>query len=145
MSDNQNTIPQGATGAPPAKDANDEIIDLVQSVRVKAIKELTEKGLPQATQKEEREFLQSMLQGAASTAVAMKRIKAEENATMSNLAVAQAVAKAVAQARVLRNQQKPSKQDQTVAQIPVKLVPGQTDVGAIPVMSSSIRSLADED
>lgn len=143
MTQYQNDNTEGATEAPPVKDANDEIIELVQAVRKRAIKDLSDVKIPSNTEKEDRLFLLAMLQGAASTAVAMKRIKAEENATQSNQAIAKSIAQAVAEARILRSKNKPNKEQQRIEQLDVELVPGQTEVGAIPVMSAAIRSMGD--
>ncbi len=121
-------------------DANDRMIASIQSKRESFIAQLTPEGkLPSSA--EDRAILMGLLNGAASTAIACKKIKAEEKTSVSQQQMAQAMADAVrvmqaTQSANHRNRLAPPLRD--VPLVEVELVEGNTDIGTRPVSTSAV-------
>lgn len=137
---NIDVAPQAGAGEQKI-DENDRIINSMQTMREKFIGQLAVNGkLP--SDKEDRQVLLSLMDGATRTALAGKKIKADEKATVSqaqmvaNLAEAVRIARSNASA-ALRSGGAPVRE---VPKREVHLVPGHTDTGDFPVSTSAIMN-----
>lgn len=120
-------------------DENDVDIKSMQFLRKTFIAKLTEGGvLP--SDPDDRAAVLTLMKDVTSSAIASKRIKADEKAAMSNASVVSNLTEAV---RIMAAQKQASRRasrsaQQQVEVVPVKLVPGHTDVGVLPINTAAI-------
>lgn len=134
--------PVGSSEEKPAIDANDVIIHKTQALRMEFIEQLTPNGrIPEDPLA--RAAVIQLLNGAAGTAIASKRIKADEKAAESQAAMLNSIVEA---ATALRNGRAKAsapthiRGGAEVTDVPVKIVPGHTDIGMLPVDTQRILS-----
>lgn len=141
MSDNTDTaIPEGGEEIE-SPDINDTDIKSMQDLRKKFIGQLAPNGqFP--TDVENRNALLSLMKATTSSAVAMKKIKADAKAVMSQAQTVKNLAEIVriqsSQAAAANRTRRQAQLD--VPTLKVSLVPGQTDVGCIPVSTAAIMN-----
>ena len=138
-------------GAEEVIDINDQDIRLIQEMRKGFIAELTRNGkLP--SDMEDRSTLMTLMSQTTGTALASKKIKADEKTATSNAVVVQNMAEAIraaasnASAARRRNTIEAGngvRRALDVEEVPVRLVPGQTAIGCFPVSTTSIANGGD--
>lgn len=132
-------------------DINDQDIRLIQEMRKGFIAELARSGkLP--SDMEDRATLLTLMAQTTGTALASKKIKVDEKTATSNAVVVQNMAEAIraaasnASAARRRNAVDASagvRRALEVEEVPVRMVPGQTDIGCFPISTTSVANGGD--
>lgn len=145
MSENiDHSTPGGATDDGQI-DVNDRDIRMVQDLRKRFIGELTSSNKA-PSDPEDRTFLLALMQQTTATAIAGKKIKADEKAATNNASMVKVLADVVRSSMgsaSANNRAKSAKQRREVPVKEVTLVDGHTDIGTIPLAVSSIAQGGD--
>lgn len=138
MSLNATSIAQGSGDQPETIDENDRIIAYTQSLREKAVVSvmMNDGGVPK--DKDDRTFFASMLDGMSKTALAGKKIKADAQQAKSQTALTMAIVAATQASSSARPPRRRNPAAQLVDDKAIVVVPGQTDRGTFPVLTSTI-------
>lgn len=132
-------------------DINDSDILQVQNLRKLFIAQLTPGGKVPSSM-EDRQFLLAVMGQTTSTALASKKIKADEKSTATQAAIAMSFAEVVRSSTAnasanLRAQAKRRgksiEEMREVEEVEIKNVPGHRDIGFIPVSTASIANGGD--
>lgn len=122
-------------------DDNDIDIKSMQVLRKTFIAELAKDGkFP--TDPEDRQALMALMKDTTSSAIASKRIKADEKTAMSNASIVSNITEAVrimaANKQAANRTRRGALRDVEVVE--VKTVPGHTDVGVLPINTAAIAN-----
>lgn len=122
-------------------DENEIDIKSMQVLRKSFIKQLAVDGIF-PSDPENRTALIALMKDTTASAISSKRIKADEKTATSNAQVAANMAEAVRIA--MANKAAAHRSNRAVVQdvvsVPVKMVPGHTDVGILPINTAAIAA-----
>ena len=146
-----NAATAGSGGEQDTIDINDQDIRAIQELRKGFISGLTVGGkLP--SDPEDRATLLALMSQTTNTALASKKIKADEKSSTSNAVLVQSMADAIRSATAnasaarragIDSSRERVKRSLDVEEVTVKLVPGNTDIGCYPISTTSIANGGD--
>lgn len=132
----------GGTGTE-IEDVNDKNIREIQELRRSFIRQVAKEGnVP--NDPEDRQFLIAMMNQTTSTAIAGKRIKADEKNTKSNAEMVQNLAEVIRIASAnasASHRKKMIASNRDVPEMPVSLVEGHTDIGFHPISTAGVANM----
>ncbi len=137
MSNNDLQTTGNATQDENSIDDNDRVINSMNHLREKFIGDLLVNGSA-PKDKEDREFLIRLMDGATRSSLASKKIKADKEAIVSQAQQVQNLVEAVRIAQSRRSSMVNGMGTPMVPLMEPRIVPGITDIGYIPINTGNI-------
>lgn len=123
-------------------DPNDAIIASMNDLRRKFISDLLVNGSA-PKDKDDRDFLVKMMDGATRSALAAKKLKADEKAVVSQTQMVQNLVDAVRIAQSHRSQAVIDVSSREVPKLDPTIVPGHMDTGFLPINTTALARAGD--